>query len=210
MIDLYYWPTPNGRKVSILLEELQVPYNLIKINITKDEQFSKTFTTISPSNKIPAIVDHETNQHIFESGVILLYLAKKYNRFLSKKYYWEIQEWLMFQMSQIGPTLGQAHQFLYYNPGKSSFAEEKYINYTKRIYNVLDSRLTKNEYLVYDYSIADIATWPWIARYERHNINIHNFPNVLRWYKCIAQRPAVIKGYNPINENERIPLSDNK
>ena len=208
MIDLYYWPTPNGRKVSILLEELQVPYNITKINLLKNEQFSKEFTIISPSNKIPAIVDRETNQHIFESGVILIYLAKKYNRFAPEKHYWEIQEWLMFQMSQIGPMLGQAHQFLYYNPGKSPFAEEKYINYAKRIYHTLDSRLSRNEYLAFDYSIADIATWPWIARYDRHNINIHDFPNVLRWFKCIAQRPAVIKGYNPVNEKERIPLSE--
>ena len=128
MIDLYYWDTPNGRKVSILLEELQVPYKIIKIDISNNEQFGEEFSSISPSNKIPAIVDHETNQNIFESGAILLYLTKKYNRFLPKKHYWEIIEWLMFQISQVGPLLGQAHQFLYYNPGKSPYAEKKYID----------------------------------------------------------------------------------
>ena len=206
MIDLYYWPTPNGRKVSILLEEIGVPYKIIKIDISKKEQFGKDFTAIAPSNKIPAIVDHETNQHLFESSAIMFYLAKKYNRFLPKNHYWEIQEWLMFQTSQVGPLLGQAHQFLYYFPGKSLFAEEKYINYGKRIYETLERRLEKKDYLVHKYSIADIATWPWIARHERHKINIHDYQNVLRWYKSISKRPAVIKGYNPDGEKEIIPL----
>ena len=207
MIDLYYWPTPNGRKISILLEELGISYNVIKIDITKGEQFSKEFTTISPSNKIPAIVDHENNKFFFESGAIMLYLAKKYNRFLSDKYYWEIHEWLMFQISQIGPYLGQAHQFLYYHPGKSKFTEKKYIEYCKRIYITLEKRLKNKKYLVNEYSIADIATWPWIARHERHKINIHDYKNVLRWYKNILKKPAVIRGYNPDGGNEKIPLS---
>jgi GST-like protein len=207
MIDLYYWPTPNGRKVSILLEEIAVPYKIIRVDITKEEQFSKSFTSIAPSNKIPAIFDHETNQHLFESSTILFYLAKKYNRFLPQNKFWEIQEWLIFQTSQVGPLLGQAHQFLYYFPGKSKFAEEKYINYGKRIYETLERRLENKDYLVHEYSIADIATWPWIARHERHKINIHDYRNVLRWYKSISKRPAVIKGYNPDGENEKIPLS---
>ena len=207
MIDLYYWPTPNGRKISILLEELGIPYKVIKIDITKGEQFSKEFTTIAPSNKIPAIADHENNQFLFESGAIMLYLAKKYNRFLSDTYYWEIHEWLMFQISQIGPYLGQAHQFLYYHPGKSKFAEKKYIEYCKRIYTTLEQRLKNKEYLVNEYSIADIAAWPWIARHERHKINIYDYKNVLRWYKSISKRPAVIRGYNPDDGNDRIPLS---
>ena len=206
MIDLYYWPTPNGRKISILLEELKVPYKIIKINIDKKEQFKKKFSIISPSNKIPAIYDHDSDRSIFESSAILLYLAKKYNRFLTKKYYWKTYEWLMFQTSQVGPLLGQAHQFLYYNKGKSKFAEKKYIDYSKRIYETLDARLENNKYLVSLYSIADIATWPWIARFERHNIKIENYKNVLRWYKKIADRPAVIKGYNPTKKNEVIPL----
>ena len=207
MIDLYYWPTPNGRKISILLEELGVPYKIIKIDITNKGQFSKEFTIIAPSNKIPAMVDHENNQYLFESGTIMMYLAKKFNQFFSKKYYWETHQWLMFQISQVGPYLGQAHQFLYYHPGKSIFAEKKYINYCKRIYATLEKQLESRKYLVNEYSIADIATWPWIARHEQHKINIKDYVNVLRWYKNISKRPAVIKGYNPDGENDRIPLS---
>ena len=206
MIDLYTWPTPNGRKISILLEELNVPYNPIPINIENNEQFSKEFSLISPSNKIPAIIDHENNINIFESGAIMIYLAKKYNKFLSNKYYWQIMEWLMFQLTQVGPLLGQAHQFLFYHPGKSKFAEEKYINYTKRIYQTLDNRLEKNEYLGIEYSIADIATWPWIARFERHQIDIKSYTHVLQWYRKIAKRYGVTKGYNVVGKFEKIPF----
>ena len=207
MIDLYYWPTPNGRKISILLEELATPYKIIKIDINKGEQFSKNFTAVSPSNKIPAIFDHETKQSLFESSAILLYLSNKYKKFHPYNYYWEIQEWLMFQTSQVGPLLGQAHQFLYYNSGKSIFAEDKYINYGKRIYETIDKRLENKNYLVHEYSIADIATWPWIARYERHKIDIYKYKNIFRWYQEISKRLAVIKGYNPDGGNETIPLS---
>ena len=207
MIDLYYSPTPNGRKISILLEEIGVSYKVIMVDLTKGEQFSKEFTSISPSNKIPAIVDHENNQFIFESSAIMLYLAKKFNKFLPKEYYWEIHQWLMFQTSQVGPLLGQAHQFLYFFPGKSKFAEKKYMDYCKRIYETLERRLENNEYLVNKYSIADIATWPWIARHERHQININNYVNILRWYKDISRRSAVIAGYNPKGKKEKIPLS---
>ena len=207
MIDLYYSPTPNGRKISILLEEIGVSYKVIMVDLNKGEQFSKEFTSISPSNKIPAIVDRENNQFIFESSAIMLYLAKKFNKFLPKKYYWEIHQWLMFQTSQVGPLLGQAHQFLYFFPGKSKFAEKKYMDYCKRIYETLERRLENNEYLVNEYSIADIATWPWIARHERHQININNYVNILRWYKDISRRPAVIAGYNPKGKKEKIPLS---
>ena len=207
MIDLYYSPTPNGRKISILLEEIGVSYKVIMVDLNKGEQFSKEFTSISPSNKIPAIVDRENNQFIFESSAIMLYLAKKFNKFLPKKYYWEIHQWLMFQTSQVGPLLGQAHQFLYFFPGKSKFAEKKYMDYCKRIYETLERRLENNEYLVNEYSIADIATWPWIARHERHQININNYVNILRWYKDISRRPAVIAGYNPMGKKEKIPLS---
>ena len=207
MIDLYYWPTPNGRKISILLEEIRASYKVIMVDLNNGEQFSKEFTSISPSNKIPAIVDHENNQFVFESSAIMLYLAKKFNQFLPKEYYWEIHQWLMFQTSQVGPLLGQAHQFLYFFPGKSKFAEKKYVDYCKRIYETLERRLENNEYLVNEYSIADIATWPWIARHERHQININNYVNILRWYKDISRRPAVIAGYNPMGKKEKIPLS---
>ena len=207
MIDLYTWPTPNGRKISILLEELKVSYNVIPINIGENEQFSKEFSLISPSNKIPAIVDNKAKKNIFESGAIMLYLADKYKRFLPNKYHWQVIEWFMFQLTQVGPTLGQAHQFLFYHSGKSEFAEEKYINYSKRIYQTLDDQLIKNKYLGIEYSIADIATWPWIARFERHRIDLKKYPNVYRWYKLIANRPAVIKGYNVIGKFEKIPLT---
>ena len=207
MINLYTWPTPNGRKISILLEELQIPYKVIPINIEKDEQFSKEFSLISPNNKIPVITDLETKTNIFESGAIMLYLANKYRKYLSDKSYWPIMEWFMFQLTQVGPYLGQAHQFLYYHSGKSKFAEDRYINYVKRVYRTLDSRLENTEYLGIEYSIADIATWPWVARFERHRVDLKNYPNVLRWYKLIADRPAVIKGYNVVGKFEEIPLA---
>ena len=206
MIELYSWPTPNGRKISIMLEELKVPYTIYPIDIENKGQFSSKFSSISPTNKIPAIIDTEQKQSIFESGAILIYLATKYNKFILQKYYWETMEWLMFQMSQVGPLLGQAHQFLFYHPNQSKFVEEKYINYTKRIYQTLDDRLKKNEYLAVEYSIADISTWPWIARFERQKIILNQYPNVLRWYGSIMKRPAVIKGYNAIGRGEEIPF----
>ena len=206
MIDLYTWPTPNGRKISILLEELKVPYQVHPIDIGKKEQFLKEFSQISPSNKIPAIVDQENGQSIFESGAIMMYLSNKYNQFIPQKHYWEIMEWFVFQLSQVGPLLGQAHQFLFYHPNQSKFIEKKYIDYTKRIYQTLNDRLKNNEYLGVEYSIADIATWPWIARFERHQIIISDYTNVFRWYKLIRQRSAVIKGYNVVGKKEKIPI----
>jgi len=206
MIDLYTWATPNGRKISILLEEINTPYLVHPVNIIENEQFSNEFSRIAPSNKIPAIIDRENGQSIFESGAIMMYLAKKHNQFLSQKYYWQIMEWVIFQLSQVGPVLGQAHQFLYYHPNQSEFVETKYIDYTKRIYQTLNKRLKDNEYLGVEYSIADIATWPWIARFERHRINISDYPEVLNWYKLIRERPAVIKGYNVVGKKEDIPI----
>tara|TARA_Y100001960_G_C14588057_1_gene784183 strand:- start:201 stop:824 length:624 start_codon:yes stop_codon:yes gene_type:complete len=206
MINLYTWPTPNGRKISIFLEELKVPYKVTLIDINKDEQFSKKFSEISPSNKIPAIIDEEKNVRIFESGAIMLYLANKYNNFIPEKHYWEVMSWFFFQISQVGPFLGQAHQFLHYHKGKSKFAEKKYRDYVIRIYETLDRRLKKNKYLGFEYSIADIATWPWIARFQIHKVNIKNYSNVINWYNKIAKRPAVIKGYNIGKENNEIPI----
>ena len=205
MIDLYSSATPNGRKISIMLEELGVEYNPIFINLEKKEQFSEDFSNISPSNKIPVIVDKNNNQTIFESGAILLYLAKKYNKFLNEQNYWEIIQWVFFQMSYVGPMLGQAHQYLFYNPGKSKFAEEKTKGYAKHIYDILDKRLSEQEYFSSEYSIADIAIWPWIARFERHQVDLNNYPNVLRWYLQISKRPAVIKGYNVVGNFFEIP-----
>ena len=205
MIDLYSSPTPNGRKISIMLEELGVAYNPIFINLEKKEQFSEDFSKISPSNKIPVIVDKNNNQTVFESGAILLYLAKKYNKFLNEENYWEIIQWVFFQMAYVGPMLGQAHQYLFYNPGKSKFAEEKTKGYAKHIYDILDKRLSEQEYFSSEYSIADIAIWPWIARFERHQVDLNNYPNVLRWYLQISKRPAVIKGYNAVGNFFEIP-----
>lgn len=207
MIDLYTWPTPNGRKISILLEELNTQYKVIPIDIVNNEQFQKEFTKISPSNKIPAIFDHETQTSIFESGAIMLYLADKYDKFLPKKSYWITMEWFMFQLTQVGPILGQAHQFLFYHPGQGEFVENKYIDYAKRIYETLNTRLGQRKYLGDEFSIADMATWPWIARFERHKIDLNAYPEVLRWYHFIAKRPGVQKGYNVVGEFEKIPLT---
>lgn len=205
MIDLYSSATPNGRKISIMLEELGVQYNAIHIDLEKKEQFSDFFSKISPSNKIPVIVDNDKGYTVFESGAILLYLAEKYDKFLNKNYYWEIVQWLFFQMSYVGPMLGQAHQYLFYNPGKSKFAEEKSKGYTKHVYQILDKRLSRREYIVDEYSIADISIWPWTARFERHQINLNEYPNVLRWYLEISNRTAVIKGYNVVGDYYEIP-----
>ena len=205
MIDLYSSATPNGRKISIMLEELGVQYNAIHIDLEKREQFSDFFSKISPSNKIPVIVDNDKGNTVFESGAILLYLAEKYDKFLNKNYYWEIVQWLFFQMSYVGPMLGQAHQYLFYNPGKSKFAEEKSKGYTKHVYQILDKRLSRREYIVDEYSIADISIWPWTARFERHQINLNEYPNVLRWYLEISNRTAVIKGYNVVGDYYEIP-----
>ena len=206
MINLYTWPTPNSRKVSILLEEIDIPYKVFPIDITNDEQFSKEFSKISPGNKIPAIVDDENNKSIFETGAIMLYLAKKYNKFIPEDHYWNVMQWYFFQVSQVGPYLGQAHQFLSYHPGKSPYAEEKYKAYVKRVYNTLDERLNKYQYLGIEYSIADIATWPWVARFEIHKTNLEDYPNVLRWYQLISKRSAVIKGFNAVGKKISIPM----
>ena len=205
MIDLYSSATPNGRKISIMLEELGVEYNPIFINLEQKEQFSEEFSKISPSNKIPVIVDKNNNQTIFESGAILLYLAKKYNKFLDDDNYWEIVQWVFFQMAYVGPMLGQAHQYLFYNPGKSKFAEEKTKGYAKHIYEILNKKLSEQDYFSSKYSIADIAIWPWIARFERHQVDLNNYPNVRRWYLQISKRPAVVKGYNVVGDFFDIP-----
>ena len=198
MIKLYTSPTPNGRKISILLEELNAEYETILIDLGKKEQFKKEFSKLSPTNKIPVIVDTENNQRIFESGAILIYLAQKYNKFLDNENYWEIMQWLILQVAYVGPMLGQAHQYLFYHRGKSKFAEEKTKGYVEHVYSILEKQLIDKEYIVKDYSIADIAIWPWVDRCERHEINLEDYPNIKRWYDKISIRPAVIKGYNAI------------
>jgi GST-like protein len=198
MIKLYTSPTPNGRKISILLEELNAEYETILVDLSKKEQFKKEFSKLSPTNKIPVIVDTENGQRIFESGAILIYLAQKYNKFLDNENYWEIMQWLILQVAYVGPMLGQAHQYLFYHRGKSKFAEEKTKGYVEHVYSILEKQLIDKEYIVKDYSIADIAIWPWVDRCERHEINLEDYPNIKRWYDKISIRPAVIKGYNAV------------
>ncbi len=210
MIDLYTWTTPNGRKVSIMLEELGLEYVAHGIDISKDDQFKPDFLAISPNNKIPAIVDRDTGVHLMESAAIMLYLAEKTGKFMpgSDADRYETWEWLMWQMGGIGPMLGQAHHFLRFNPGKAPYAEERYGNEAKRLYGVLDRRLADREFVVGEYTIADMAIWPWISRFEWQQIDMDDFPNVKRWYKAIAARPAVQRGYQVPKDSGSIPIPE--
>ena len=210
MIDLYTWSTPNGRKVSILLEELGVEYTIYPIDIGKGGQFSAEFQKVSIDHKIPVIYDHENQRFIRESGAILLYLSNKFGQFTgTADYHWDVMQWLMWQMSAVGPIFGQAHHFLYYNPGRSTYSEERFKNEVKKIYGILDNRLKDLEYISGpgkgEYSIADIALWPWISRFQRHGIDLNDYPRVYRWYKEIYQRPAVQKGYQIPHFETEIP-----
>ena len=209
MIDLYTWTTPNGRKASILLEELGAPYRAHAVDIGKDEQFAPDFLKISPNNKIPAIYDAEADQSVFETGAILMYLAEKHDRFLpSGRKRVEALEWLMWQMGGLGPMLGQAHHFLKYNAGKAPYAETRYHTEAKRLYGVLDRRLEGREYMIDDYSIVDMAAWPWVSRFEWQQIDLNAFPNVKRWYLDCLARPAVQKGYQVPKDMGPIPTPD--
>ena len=207
MIELFSADTPNGKKISIMLEEINFEYKVKKVNILEGEQFNPDFRKISPFSKIPVIVDHSNNKEaIFESGAILIYLAEKSNKFYETKDRLKINQWLMAQMGYVGPMIGQHHQFHHYNPGKSEFGEERYFKIAKSIYKDLDERLEKSKYLAGEnYSIADIATWPWIARHEWHDIGLKNYKNLKRWYLEISDREAVIKGYNFMKKGEAIP-----
>lgn len=209
MIDFYTWTTPNGRKVSILLEELGIEYNLNPIDISKDEQFAPEFLAIAPNNRIPAIVDHDAGISMMESGAILQYLAEKHGKFLSTdfKARWATIEWLNWQMGGLGPMAGQTHHFLQYNPGLSKYSEERYHNETKRLYGVLNKRLEGNDFIAgEDYSIADIACWPWISRFEWQGIDLKEYKNIMRWYLTIAERPAVQKGYQVPKYVSDVPM----
>lgn len=198
MIDLYTFGTPNGRKVSIALEEMGLDYKAQSIDILNDEQFKPDFLEISPNNKIPAIVDHDTGISLMESGAILFYLATKSKKFLpaDPHHYWEAFEWLNWQSSGFAPMLGQAHHFLHFNPGQSEYAEARFGEEAQRLYGVLDRQLRDREFIAGSYSIADISIWPWVTRFEFQQIDLTEFPNVLRWYKKVASRPAVIRGHN--------------
>lgn len=208
MIELYTWNTPNGRKIAIALEELQLPYRVFPIDITKGEQTTPEFLRISPNNRIPAIVDTANGFTLMESGAILLYLAELTGKLLppAGPQRYRAIEWLMWQMGGPGPTFGQAHAYLKFNKGAAPFAEERLMKEVLRLYGVLDRRLDLRDYLADEYSIADIATWPWVSRYEWHQVNLADFPNVLRWYRSIAARPAVRRGYKVPQDVGEIPI----
>ena len=208
MYDLYTWGTPNGRKVSIMLEELELPYQVHTINITQDEQFAPEFLKISPNNKIPALVDRDEGVSLMESGAILIYLADKTKRFLPKSGMgrYEVFQWLMMQMGSVGPMLGQTHHFVRFNKGKAPYAEARYAKENARIYGVLERRLSGSEYLAGTYSIADIATWPWISRFEWQEMSFVDYPNLKRWYTEIAERPGTIRGYDVPETGASIPM----
>ena len=206
MIELLTANTPNGKKISIMLEEIGCDFKVTTIDLSKDEQFKPDFKKISPFGKIPVIVDHENQESVFESGAILMYLAEKYNKFYESKDRNNINQWLMAQMGTIGPMLGQHHQFHHYNSGKSEFGEQRYFKICKRIYKELDERLRVSQFLADDnFSIADIATFPWIARHEWHDIGLKKFKNLNRWYNQISEREAVKKGYDLLKKGEEIP-----
>ena len=207
MIELFTADTPNGKKISIMLEEIKFDYKVTKVDLGKGEQFKPNFRKISPFSKIPVIIDHENEEKIFESGAILIYLAEKSKMFYENQDRLKINQWLMAQMGYVGPMIGQHHQFHHYNPGKSKFGEDRYFKITKSIYADLDERLLNSKFLAGDnYSIADIATWPWIARHKWHDIGLKKFKNLTRWYLEISNREAVKKGYEFMKQGDKIPL----
>jgi GSH-dependent disulfide-bond oxidoreductase len=206
VIELFTADTPNGKKISIMLEEIKFDYKITKVNINKDEQFTSEFKKISPFSKIPVIKDIKNNKIIFESGAILIYLGDQSGKFYDQDKRTTINQWLMAQMAYIGPMLGQHHQFHHYNPGKSDFGEERYFKICTRIYKELDERLAQADYLAGNfYSIADIATFPWVARHEWHDIGLKNYKNLTRWYELVSKREAVQKGYDLLEKGEKIP-----
>ena len=206
MIELFSANTPNGKKISIMLEEINFEYKVTKVDINNEEQFKEEFKKISPFSKIPVIIDHKNSKTIFESGAILIYLAEQSGKFYDEKDRTEINQWLMAQMGYVGPMLGQHHQFHHYNPGKSKFGEERYFKISKRIYQELDKVLSKSKFLSgNDYTIADIGTFPWIARHEWHDIGLKKYKNLSRWYLEISEREAVKKGFSFMNKDELPP-----
>jgi len=206
LIELFSENTPNGKKISIMLEEIGYDYKVTKVDINNGEQFLEDFKKISPFSKIPVIIDHKKNKTIFESGAILIYLAEESEKFYNKENRLRINQWLMAQVGYIGPMLGQHHQFHHYNSGKSKFGEDRYFKISKRIYQELDERLAEAKFLSgEDYTIADIATFPWIARHEWHDIGLAKFKNLTRWYNEISKRDAVIKGFSFMNKSELPP-----
>ena len=207
MIDLFSSDTPNGKKISIMLEEIGYEYAVKKMDLSKGDQFKEDFKKISPFSNIPAIIDHSNNKEsVFESGAILIYLAEKSGKFYEKVNKLKIDQWLMAQMGSIGPFIGQYHFFYKFNKGLSEVGEKRYFEMTKKVYEVLENHLSKNNYLAGEnYSIADIATWPWIARHQWHDIGLKNYDHLSDWYIRIADRPAVVKGFKFLDKNSEIP-----
>ena len=211
MIDLYTWPTPNGHKVHIFLEETDLEYTVIPVNILTGDQFDPEFLKISPNNKMPAMVDRDGPDGkpyaVFESGAMLLYLAEKAGRFMptgmADRY--TVIQWLMFQMGGIGPMLGQAHHFRLYAPEKIEYAFNRYTNEASRLYRVVDTRLADAEYLAGDYSIADMATYPWLRYHENQGQKLEDYPHLKRWYDALSERPAVQRGLAVLQEESRSP-----
>ncbi len=216
MLDLYVWPTPNAYKVSIMLEEIGRKYNVIAVDIQAGDQFKPDFLKISPNNKMPAIVDHDAPDGkplaLFESGAILLYLAETSGKFMPKdlRPRYDVVQWLMFQMGGVGPMLGQAHHFRQYAPEKLDYAIDRYTNEAKRLYGVIDRRLAEVPYLAGDYSIADMAVFPWLRSYERQGQRLEDFPNLKRWFHAIEERPAVKKGLELLADRRRVGPMDAK
>jgi len=215
MIDLHYWPTPNGWKISIMLEECELPYELVPVNIGRGDQFKPEFLAISPNNRMPAIVDRDPAGggppvSVFESGAILLYLAEKTGRFmptdLRGKY--DVIQWVMWQMGGLGPMAGQNHHFAHYAPEKLPYAIDRYVNETNRLYGVLDKRLSGRAFICGDYSIADMAAWPWTVGYERQGQKLEDFPALKRWFEAMRARPAVERGFDLGKELRQAKMDD--
>ena len=212
MIDVYFTPTPNGHKVSIMLEEVGLPHRLIAMNMLEGDHLTPEYRRINPNGRLPAIVDHDpigggAPLPVFESGAILLYLAEKSGQLLpeSPRRRSQAQQWLMWQMASFGPMQGQAHHFIRYAPEGQDYPVTRYRKETIRLLHVLERRLTEADFLAEEYSIADIATWPWVSRFEYHRVDLHDFPNVMRWYRHIAERPAVQRGYK-VPEDLPVPM----
>lgn len=208
MFEFYTWSTPNCRKVSIMLEELGAEYRVMPVDITKDQQHTEEFLALNGNNKVPVLVDLENKIQLAESGAILLYLANMSGRFMPSDSagYWTAVQWLMWQMSGLGPAFGQVHNFVHFNPGKAPFAEERAVKEALRIYGVLENQLARREYIAGDYSIADMAVWPWVSRFEWQKIDLNKFPNTAAWYLKVSSRPAVVRGYDVPHKVNEIPL----
>jgi GST-like protein len=217
MIDLYYWPTPNGHKVTIFLEETGLPYGIVPVNIGRGEQFQPAFLAISPNNRMPAIVDHAPADggaplSVFESGAILLHLGEKTGRFIpgDVRGRAEVLQWLFWQMGGLGPMAGQTHHFLHYAPHRIDYAVERYVKETSRLYAVLDKRLANREFIAGEYSIADMASYPWIVPHKRQDQDLDAFPNLKHWFEAIRSRPAVIRAYEKGKAISSQPVVDDE